>query len=634
MRRPSSILILDDDKGNALLQRRQLERAGYTAVTAQTPEESFHILSKSGVDLIIVDYRLNGDVTGLGFCARLRAAGYDVPVVMVSGTVEDRHIVEALRMGVREFVEKDADFLERVPAVIGRVLERVAVESQLAGGVASARLDLRLGGVLILESDDAAARQQARHLERAGYTVTVARTPDAAIEIVQRDSVGLLILDQRLPENRTGLEIYEHLRARGYDVPAILMTAYSDMATAARALRSGIRDYIEKTGDYALELPKIVERVFDRVRLERQATDSKARLAAIVGSATDAIMTLDVDGVITLFNRAAEDVFCCPAADAVGTSVSRFLPGLFGMGAEDRPAVPETLRSEARGHRGDGTEFPVEVTVAEMRASGGRFYTVIARDITHRKEAEDALRAANENLKRANADLEQFAYISSHDLQEPLRTISVFTERLDHSLTGRLDEEGKKSIGFILSAAARMRSLITDTLRYTQLSAESPHFTATNMEELVGRVLRDCKVLIEETGAVVTREPLPTVRAQASHMEVVFRNLLTNALKYRGDTPPLVHIRAEEEGNDWVFSVQDNGIGFQPQYAQQIFGFFKRLHGREVPGTGIGLALCKRIIESHGGRIWATSQEGLGATFYFTLPAAARQGNHAKAPKK
>ena len=144
MRRPSSILILDDDKGNALLQCRQLERAGYTAVTAQTPEESFHILSKSGVDLIIVDYRLNGDVTGLGFCARLRAAGYDVPVVMVSGTVEDRHIVEALRMGVREFVEKDADFLERVPAVIGRVLERVAVESQLAGGVASARLDLRL----------------------------------------------------------------------------------------------------------------------------------------------------------------------------------------------------------------------------------------------------------------------------------------------------------------------------------------------------------------------------------------------------------------------------------------------------------------------------------------------------------
>src|SRR5260370_42183427 len=208
MRKSAIILIVDEDAGNALLQRRQLERAGHTVVTAATPQASLAVLSKLAVDLVIVDYRLQGEVTGLGVCARFRAAGYDVPVVMVSGSVNDSKIIEALRMGVRDFVAKDGDFLDRLPAVVARVLERVEVESQLAGAVASVRLDLRLGAILILEDDDAAASQPARQLERAGYTVTVVKTAQAAIAVVQHEAVGLMILDLSLPGNRTGLEFY------------------------------------------------------------------------------------------------------------------------------------------------------------------------------------------------------------------------------------------------------------------------------------------------------------------------------------------------------------------------------------------------------------------------------------------
>jgi PAS domain S-box-containing protein len=617
----ASILILDDDPGTARLQARCLERAGNQVAVVHHSEEAFRALSDNPADLLVVDYRLPGEVTGLGFVAHLRAAGFDVPVILVSGDRDERPIIQALRMGVNDFIVKDAAFLDQLPAAATRVLERVKLESQLTGANWG-RADIQWNLILIIEDDEGAAKQQARHLKRAGYAVEIAPDLDSVLPVLQTKSVALILLDQRLALGQTGLGLYQVLRSSGYDIPAILVTGFSDSATAAQALRAGVRDYIEKKPGYEQELSPTIERVLERVRLEREIADSNTRLACLISSANDAILAVDERGLITLFNRAANDVFGVGTSEAVGRSIEQFLPDLFEISPQGRLTAPRSLRREIQGHRGDGGAFPLEVTIAQATVSGRTLYTVIARDMTDHKAAESNLRAANAALARANDDLQQFAYISSHDLQEPLRVITIFTQKLEASLSERLKPEHKEYMDYIVSSAHRMRALVTDALQYAQLSTYDPQPSTTPLNEVFEAAVGDCEPVIHDTGALVTHDPLPVVRAQRSHLQAVLRNLISNAIKYRGNRSPRIHASAELRDGYWELQVQDNGIGFEPQYSEQIFRVFKRLHGQEIPGTGIGLALCKRIIENHGGRIWANSKPGEGSTFLFTIPAA------------
>jgi PAS domain S-box-containing protein len=616
----ASILVLDDDEGTAELQRRCLERAGNTVSLVHRPEEAFRALAETSAELMVVDYRLPGDVTGLGFLAHLRASGFDVPVIMVSGDGDERPIIQALRMGVNDFVIKDAGFLDELPRAATRVLERIKLESQLTGSYWG-RGYIHWNLILIIEDEEAIARQQARHLKRSGYAVEIATDLRTAMAVLQARSVALILLDQRLAAGQTGLEIYQTLRASGYDVPAILVTGFSDTTTAAQALRAGIREYIEKKPGYEQELPTTVERVLQRVRLERDIADSNTRLASIISSATDAILAVDERGTITLFNRAANDVFGTDVSTALGRPVAQFLPGLFEVQPDGRVSAPHLLRREIQGAKGDGTFCPLEVTVAEALVSGRPLYTVIARDMTDHKLAEANLRAANEALSRANDDLQQFAYISSHDLQEPLRVMTIFTQKLEASLSDQLNPENKQYMQYIVSSAGRMSALVADALQYAQLSTYDVHLSPTSMNDVFATAVKDCESLIHDTAALVTHDPLPVVRGQPTHLQAVLRNLITNSIKYRGAQTPRIHASAGRRDAYWEFLVEDNGIGFEPQYAEQIFRVFKRLHGQEIPGTGIGLALCKRIIENHGGRMWAISRPGFGSTFFFTIPA-------------
>ncbi len=239
-----------------------------------------------------------------------------------------------------------------------------------------------------------------------------------------------------------------------------------------------------------------------------------------------------------------------------------------------------------------------------------------------RNRNQQALAGKVEELARSNADLEQFAYVASHDLQEPLRMVSAYTQLLAERYRGKLDEQADKYISYAVDGAARMQSLIQDLLAFSRVGRQETAVRITDCNEIVGQAMRDLQAAILESGAVVTYGTLPRLMASSSQLKQVFQNLIGNGLKFRRSDPPVIHISAEKRRAEWIFSVADNGIGISAEHAESVFIIFNRLHTRtEYPGNGIGLAICKKIIERHGGTIQVVPNEGGGTIFRFTLPA-------------
>jgi PAS domain S-box-containing protein len=359
------------------------------------------------------------------------------------------------------------------------------------------------------------------------------------------------------------------------------------------------------------------------------ASALKARLAAIVESSDDAIISKDLNGIIRSWNAGAQRILGYTADEAIGHHISMIAP------PDRKDEMANILKRIAVGERvehfqtkrqaKDGRILTVSLTVSPVRDATGVIIgaSKVARDITESERQAEALREANEALTRSNADLQQFAYSASHDLQEPLRMVSAYGDMLKRKFGGKLGPAGEEYIGYIIDGASRMEQLLQDLRAYTQ-SSTMPDQPPQEVDALdvLKRALANLEASIQDSGAIITHSNLPRVHIQEVQLQQLFQNLIGNAIRYRSLEVPRIHVAAESNGTEWQFSVQDNGIGIPPRYREVIFGVFKRLHSvSEYPGTGMGLAICQRIVQRARGRIWVESEVGRGSTFFFTLPA-------------
>jgi two-component system, LuxR family, sensor kinase FixL len=378
----------------------------------------------------------------------------------------------------------------------------------------------------------------------------------------------------------------------------------------------------------------------------------QARTHAILESSLDPIITIDHRGVITEFNRAAEQAFGYPRGKVLGTRPAEVLfPPTMSAGHRERierylSAGEGSMlgkRIEVMAVRANGENFPAEMAMTISHERGEPELTLFVRDISLRRKAEEEQARYAAELKRSNADLEQFAYVASHDLQEPLRKIRTFSDRLEMKCAEALDETGRECIERMQSAAARMQLLIDGLLTLSRVTTRSKGFVAVDLAEVAGEVVSDLEVQIERSGGSVEVGKLPMIQADPLQMRQLFQNLIGNGIKFcRVDEPPTVRVEgrfvegrqqrhavgAAAAGSDAVvggqvrITFEDNGIGFDEQHKERIFGIFQRLHPRDVyEGAGIGLAICRKIVEHHGGEISVRSTPGKGSVFEVLLPA-------------
>ena len=369
---------------------------------------------------------------------------------------------------------------------------------------------------------------------------------------------------------------------------------------------------------------------------------------AAVEAAPTAMLIVDRDGTIVLSNEEAERQFAYQRDELLGQSVDLLVPERFReqhvLQRAEFNSCPEARRMgtgrDLLGRRRDGSEFPAEIGLTPLDTDNGLLVVIAIVDITARKQLEEdqrklndeleqrvaertsELARANEALERSNMELKQFAYIASHDLQTPLRGISGFAQLLQEDYHGRLDEQADTYIERIVVEVNRLKTLISDLLTYSRVESRARPFELIDL----GRVFDDVVTMLEPSIAdargEVTCGALPTVAGDASQLAHLLQNLIENSLKYHGHEPPRVHVSAESDGDAWIIAVRDNGIGIDGKHHERVFEIFRRLHTQEqYPGTGIGLAVCRRIVTRHGGRIWIESVAGRGSRFFFTLGA-------------
>jgi PAS domain S-box-containing protein len=407
-----------------------------------------------------------------------------------------------------------------------------------------------------------------------------------------------------------------------------------------------------------------IRNISGRRAAEKHLVQMEGRYRGLLEAAPDAMVVVNQAGEIVLLNVQAEKQFGYRRDELLGQRMKNIIPEGFAerLTADASRSVADALAQqigmgiELSGRRKDGSEFPIEIMLSPLESAEGILVTAAIRNISARKKSEQAntqlenqatvmrgahdelelrvsertkeLAFANQVLEQSNLELKQFAYIASHDLQSPLRSISGFVQLLKMEYEDKLSEEAVDWIRRTVQSIGQMQTLIRDLLSYSRVDARSVPFTRIPFLDIVNDALTLLESSIRDSGGRVTWDQLPVIMGDRSQLVQLIQNLIGNGLTYRGDKPPHIHLSAERSGKEWVFSVCDNGIGIDPKHYEQIFEIFKRLHDqKDYPGTGIGLAVCRRVVIRHGGRIWVQSEPGHGSTFFFTIPEGTGQIN-------
>ena len=613
------ILLADDNADMRDYVRRLLEQNGYEVEAVGNGLTAIDAAQARRPDLVLTDVMMPG-LDGFGLLRELRADVNlaDVPVILLSARAGEEARIEGVHAGADDYLMKPFSARELL-ARIESHLRMATFRQQTAEALRlrTAQFETLFNqapmGIFVVDADFRIREVNPVALPVFGDIPTLVAGQDFGelIRVVwgkpfADELVRIFRHTLETGESYVTSELGEHRADRGvmenfeWRMDRILLPGG----------RFGVVCYFRDIGD------------------RRRAEQNANLLASIVESSDDAIVSKNLDGIIMSWNQGAERIFGYTAAEAVGQSILMLIPP---DRIDEEPRILERLkRGERLEHfetvrvRKDGSRLNVSLTVSPVKAADGRIAgaSKVARDITDKVRQAAALEQANTALKRANADLQLFAYSASHDLQEPLRMVAVYSQLLQKRFGGKLGPTGDEYIGYTVQGATRMESLLKDLRTYSQVSTTGKDPTdVIDAGEILQKTLLNLQVAISNSGASVNSTTLPKVRMYEFQLEQVFQNLIGNAMAYRGDEPPRIQIAAVRQGSEWLFSVQDNGIGIDPQFHEQIFGIFKRLHSTaEYSGTGMGLAICRQAVERAGGRIWVESAPGKGSTFYFTVP--------------
>jgi PAS domain S-box-containing protein len=474
-----------------------------------------------------------------------------------------------------------------------------------------------------------------------------------ALRHLLEEDFAAILLDVKMPE-MDGFQTAELIRSRkrSRDIPILFLTGYKSDEHLFRGYDLGAVDFLFKpiVPEILRSKVSVFVELSRNTRLLRHQTEvlrkAEQKFRSLLEAAPDAMIISSAEGEISLVNSQAEVMFGYSRDELIGRNIRRLVEDWTGR----HPSALDSNRDSGQwsssqqehwARRKNRNQFPVEISLSPLQTEEGLLLTSAIRDITERKRADAAIRElnntleqrvtertrelmrSNEALRRSNDDLNQFAYAASHDMQEPLRMVALYSQILQKRYAERLDTDAQQLFGFVVGGAKRMEMLLKDLLAYSQTGSSSEGPTEpVDCEKAIQKVMLNLQATIEQNGARVTWDALPTVHAHEIRLVQLLQNLIGNAVKYRSAEPPRIHVSVERRVEDWLFGVQDNGIGIEPEYAQQVFGIFKRLHGQNYEGTGIGLAICQRIVERYGGRIWVESKAGAGSLFRFTIPPA------------
>jgi PAS domain S-box-containing protein len=490
--------------------------------------------------------------------------------------------------------------------------------------------------VLIIEDAQSDAELMVHELKQAGFQPkwTRADTETQYLAALGPDT-DLILSDYSLPQFDAFLAL-QLMQERKLDVPFIVISGTITEEAAVEFMKQGASDYLIKDrmarlGQAAAKALEQKEQRLAKKKTEEALLESEALYSSVIGQAFDIIYLVDVNTKsIVLGNIAFQEILGLSSNDLSGLT-------LFDIIDKDKESIERNIDCiKTSGNciicpeqyrRKDGSIIDVEASSNLIHYGKKEVLCVIARDITERKQMEKELSRKTADLVRSNQDLEQFAYIASHDLQEPLRTITRFVQLLQKRYHGKLDQDAEEFIDFIVGGTKRMQQLIDDLLTYSRVNTMKEPPRLMNSEDALKTAMQNLKYVLDEAKGTVRYEKMPSIVADERQMTQVFQNVIGNALKFHGKDAPQIEISAFMKENDWIFSVRDNGIGIDPKYKDRIFEIFQRLHAHdEYSGTGIGLAIAKKIVERHDGRIWVDSEPGAGSTFYFTIPAVPNKG--------